>query len=149
MTNPKEHLKVHFDNLQLPYDAQSFLMLLWDVFQNLDDWRDGAELTPKEIELAIYKVLVLLPGHSFFIMNHTALAHALSTATMKWFGANAVEDAKEVNEASFVWRAIYYDIVLLVVNLVHGYEVARDVSGYVTKMYGEKYEEYVEEFKHG
>ena len=147
MLNPKKHLKVHFDNLQLPFEAQDFLMLLWDVFQDLDDWRDNQQLSPKEVELAIYKVLVLLPAHSFYIRHHVALAHALSGAVLKWCGSNAVEDAKEVNETSFVWRAIYYDIVLLCVTLAHGYEYARDMAGYVTKMYGEKYEEYVEEFK--
>ena len=147
MDTSTKALSIHFTNLDLPLEAQDFLLLVWEIFQSLDDWRDEEKLSAEEIEEAIYKVLGVLPRHAFFVTHHADLSSALSVAVLKWFAANQMEDAKEVTETSFVWRAGYYDIVLLVVNLVHGYKNARKASAYVAKMYGEEYKDYVEEFK--
>ena len=46
-----------------------------------------------------------------------------------------------------MWRAAYYDLILEVVYLVHGYKDAALASDYVAKMYGETFEDYVKEFK--
>jgi hypothetical protein len=45
-----------------------------------------------------------------------------------------------------MWRAGYYDIILTVVQLCHGAEVAKESAHMVMRMYGEKLEDYLEEF---
>jgi hypothetical protein len=45
-----------------------------------------------------------------------------------------------------MWRAGYYDIILTVVQLCHGQEVAKESAHLIMRMYGEKYEDYLEEF---
>jgi hypothetical protein len=45
-----------------------------------------------------------------------------------------------------MWRAAYYDLILEVVRLVHGFDEAANAAEYVAKLYGETYEDYVKEF---
>lgn len=140
-------LIVHFNNLELPIEAQDWLLDYWDVIQGLDDWRDNDEVDPKEKEKVIYQVLVNMPANPFFRTNAYALLPVMSNMVLKWIGANKLEDNKEELSKSYMWRAAYYDLILEVVRLVHGYAVAADVADYVAKMYGEKLEEYMKEFK--
>lgn len=135
--------------LGLSPQAVSWLVDLWEVTQVFDDFRDGDEVSEKECEHAIYQALVSLPCNPFYLQNASVLAPVLSQFIIKWTGANAVEDAKEVNETSFVWRSGYYDVVVCAVTIERGYKEAMELSPYILKMYGEKYEDYLEEFNNG
>jgi hypothetical protein len=70
----------------------------------------------------------------------------LSNAILKWQASDHVEREGDVDARSFMWRAGYYDIILTVVQLCHGAEVAKESAHMVMRMYGEKLEDYLEEF---
>tara|TARA_R110000796_G_scaffold151125_1_gene267680 strand:- start:292 stop:729 length:438 start_codon:yes stop_codon:yes gene_type:complete len=141
-----ESLKVHFDNLALPPEAQDWLLALYDSLQALDDWYDGDFVDQRQKELQIYNILVILPSNPFYQRFVTYLTPLVSNLVLKWVGANALEYNKEEFEKAFMWRAAFYDVVLEVVRITHGAEKAMLVADYVAKMYGEKYEDYKKEF---
>jgi hypothetical protein len=143
----KQELIIHFNNLNLPIDTQLWLTDFWDVIQGLDDWRDNDTVDSLEKEKVIYQVMVALPSNPFFQRHAQHLLPIMSNLVLKWIAANKLEDNKEELNKAYMWRAAYYDLVLEVVRLVHGYENAALVSDYVAKMYGESFEEYVKEFQ--
>jgi len=143
----KKELFVHFANLELPPDAKGWLSDFWDVIQGLDDWRDNDAVDAKDKELVIYKVMVALPANPFFKQFSNHLLPIMSNLVLKWIGANKLEDNKEELNKAYMWRAAYYDLILEVVCLVHGYEAASNVAPYVAKMYGENFEDYKKEFE--
>jgi len=140
-------LLVHFNNLNLPIDSQLWLSDFWNVIQGLDDWRDNDAVDPVEKEKVIYQVMVAMPSNPFFQNNAQHLLPIMSNLVLKWIAANRLEDNKEELHKAYMWRAAYYDLVLEVVRLVHGYENAAIASEYVAKMYGETFEDYVKEFE--
>jgi hypothetical protein len=146
-TNMHEQLLIHFNNLKLPLHAQEWLLNFWDVIQGLDDWRDNDAVDATEKELVIYKVMVAMPSNPFFQQHANHLLPIVSNLVLKWIAANKLEDNKEDLHKAYMWRAAYYDLILEVVRLVHGYVEASIVSDYVAKMYGETFEDYVKEFK--
>jgi hypothetical protein len=142
-----DQLYIHFNNLKLPADAQVWLYDFWDVIQGLDDWRDNDEVAADEKEKVIYQVMVAMPMNPFFQRHANSLLPIMSNLVLKWIAANRLEDNKEEFSKAYMWRAAYYDLVLEVVRLVHGYVDASIASVYVAKMYGESFEDYVKEFK--
>jgi hypothetical protein len=141
-----ESLTIHFNNLKLPLVAQEWLLDFWDVIQGLDDWRDNDPVDNKEKEKVIYQIMVNMPSNPFFQKYASHLLPIMSSLVLKWIAANKLEDNKEELNKAYMWRAAYYDLVLEVVRLVHGYKEAAIVSDYVAKMYGESFEDYVKEF---
>ena len=71
----------------------------------------------------------------------------MSNLVLRWIGANKLEENKEELHKAYMWRAAYYDLILEVVRLVHGFEEAAKVSDYIAKLYGESFEDYVREFQ--
>ena len=143
-----EVIQRHLAALELSPEASSWLLMVWDCIQGLDDWVDNDEVHKPTKEAVIYKVLVVLPSHPFFLNYQPHLTPVLSNAVLKWIGANHLEDAGEASERSFMWRASYYDLVLEVVRIVHVIDTSLRVAGEVAKMYGETYQDYLKEFKH-
>ena len=143
----KQELVTHFNNLSLPLSAQQWLLDFWDVLQGLDDWRDNDSVDSNEKEKVIYQVMVAMPSNLFFQQYANHLLPIMSNLVLKWIGANKLEDNKEELNKAYMWRAAYYDLILEVVYLVHGYKDAALASDYVAKMYGETFEDYVKEFK--
>jgi hypothetical protein len=143
----KQELVTHFNNLSLPLSAQQWLLDFWDVLQGLDDWRDNDSVDSNEKEKVIYQVMVAMPSNLFFQQYANHLLPIMSNLVLKWIGANKLEDNKEELSKAYMWRAAYYDLILEVVYLVHGYKDAALASDYVAKMYGETFEDYVKEFK--
>lgn len=143
------NVEQHLINLGFSDQAIAWLVDLWNVTQTFDDFRDGDPVGNEECERAIYKALVTMPCNPFYLRNAVTLAPVVSQFVIKWSGANTVEDAKEVNETSFVWRSGYYDVVVCVATIEHGYETAMKLSPFILKLYGEKYEDYLEEFNNG
>jgi len=66
---------------------------------------------------------------------------------LKWQASDVVEREGKADEKSFVWRAGYYDLVLASVQICHGPEIAIKMAPYVMALYGEKFEDYMREFK--
>jgi hypothetical protein len=133
--------------LNLPLSAQKWLIDFFWVIQGLDDWRDNDPVEPKQKEKVIYQVMVELPQNHFFQTNSHNLLPLVSILVLKWIGANKLEDNREQLHKAYMWRAAYYDLILEVVRLVHGFDGAASAAEYVAKLYGETYEDYVKEFE--
>jgi hypothetical protein len=132
--------------LNLPPTAQRWLLDFFNVIQGLDDWRDNDPIEPKQKEKVIYQVMVELPQNHFFQTYSHNLLPLVSILVLKWIGANKLEDNREQLHKAYMWRAAYYDLILEVVRLVHGFDGAAGAAEYVAKLYGETYEDYVKEF---
>ena len=140
-----EALEDHFINaLDLPQPAADWLLDLWRVIQVFDDIHDGDEVA--DVMPALWAGLVTMPGNPFYLTNAAALQAAVATAILKWHAANEAEDARQADERSYVWRAAYYDVVLLAVLLSHGQAEALRLAPVVMMMYGEPFAAYQEEF---
>lgn len=138
-------LKDHFDNqLGLPPAAIDWLLDLWHTIQAFDDMQDGDPV--EDAMPALWGALVSMPGNPFYQSNATALQGAIATAILKWHAANVAEENGRADERSFMWRAAYYDVVLLVVLLCHGQAEALRLAPTVMMMYGEPFADYREEF---
>ena len=133
--------------LNLPEPTVRWLLDFWSVIQGLDDWRDNDEVSPQEKESVIYKVMFLLPNNTFFQYHSKELLPIVSNLVLRWIGANRLEDNREDLHKAYMWRAAYYDLILEVVRLVHGFEAAANASDFVAKLYGETFEDYVKEFQ--
>ena len=133
--------------LNLPTAAQRWLIDFFWVIQGLDDWRDNDPVEPKQKEKVIYQVMVELPQNHFFQTNSHNLLPLVSILILKWIGANKLEDNREQLHKAYMWRAAYYDLILEVVRLIHGFDGAASAAEYVAKLYGETYEDYVKEFE--
>ncbi len=133
--------------LNLPEPTVRWLLDFWSVIQGLDDWRDNDEVSPQEKEAVIYKVMFLLPNNPFFQYHSKELLPIVSNLVLRWIGANRLEDNREDLHKAYMWRAAYYDLILEVVRLVHGFEAAANASDFVARLYGETFEDYVKEFQ--
>jgi len=133
--------------LNLPFAAQKWLIDFFAVIQGLDDWRDNDPVEPLQKEKVIYQVMVELPQNHFFQTHSHNLLPLVSILVLKWIGANKLEDNREQLHKAYMWRAAYYDLILEVVRLIHGFDAAANAAEYVVKLYGETYEDYVKEFQ--
>lgn len=147
--SPEYWLKRHFrDSLDLPDEAVDWLIALWEVIQLFDDVADDDPIDRDDLDQVIFNALVGMPANPFFQKNASVLFPLLSIMILKWKASDTVERAGEACATSFVWRAGYYDIVLAVVQLVHGTEAAMEIGHAVLKMYGETLEDYMKEMHH-
>ena len=137
--------------LELPPHALQWLIDLNQAVQGLDDWHDEDPIPQNEKLKVIHLCLVGLSGNPFFLQNYHRLLPLLNSFILKWSAANDIEDnrLKEHLPKAYMWRAGFYDIVLEVVSIVYGFDVASNLSSYVLKMYGETYDEYSKEFLNG
>ena len=146
---PEESLKVNFvEALDLPAPAVVWLLDIWHLAQVFDDVADGDAVDRKDLDRAVWGAMVVAPTNPFFTEHAATLQPALAMAVLKWQAADAAERAGQADERSFVWRAAFYDIVLLVVLLVHGYPRAVELAPMVMALYGEDFADYRKEFPH-
>lgn len=147
--SPEYWLERNFvEVLELPPAAVTWLLDLWHVSQTFDDLADGDPVDRATLDETIWRTLVGLPGNAFFQANCMSLLPALATAILKWKGSDTAEREGHVDARTFVWRAAYYDIVLLTVSLCRGPKIALEMADEVMKLYGEKFEDYLKEFSY-
>jgi len=140
-------LERHFvEQLNLPRSAVLWLLDLWRTIQVFDDVADGDPVDRQALDEVIWATLVDMPGNAFFQANATNLLPMLATAILKWKASDTVEREGRADEKSFVWRAAYYDIILLTVSLCHGPKVAMAQADTVLGLYGETFDDYRKEF---
>ena len=132
--------------LGLPNDAIQFLLDIWSAIQLFDDVADKDEIKRSDLDRVIWYLLVGIHGNAFFEARKHALLPVVATIILKWQASDAVERDGGADAKSYVWRAGYYDLVLLVVQLCHGVDIATKLAPTVMKMYGEKLEDYMKEF---
>ena len=88
-----------------------------------------------------------MPGNAWFLAHAGALLPAVAQMVLKWQASDTVERAGNADARSFVWRAGYYDVVLMAVLLAHGPDAAQRAAHAVLSLYGERLEDYLAEFK--
>lgn len=148
MDHSKQALEMHFTRLHLPLEAGNWLLLVWDLFQSFDDvYDEPTKLTMHDREQLVWQALISYPTHPFYMQHCAFLAPLMSNTILKWVAANKAESTGGADHRSFMWRAGYYDIILAVCSLVLSPAEAMGSADYVMRMYGEKYEDYKEEFK--
>lgn len=129
-------------------EAHDWLLSLWNAIQVFDDMADGDFPDRENLFAAVADTLVMMPGNPFFRANMDTLLPLVAVAILKWRASDDAEIDGQPSEMSFAWRAGFYDIVLAVVQIVHGLDVAKDAARYVMNLYGENYAEYAKEFTH-
>lgn len=130
----------------LPDEPREWLLALWNLAQVFDDMADGANPDRDDVDRAILDALVNMPENAFFLHHRETLLPLVAVAILKWKASDTAERNGAVSPMSFVWRAGFYDIVLAVIQLVHGQQVAMDVCHKVMELYGEDFDAYRAEF---
>ena len=130
----------------LPQPAIEWLMMVFDAIQVFDDVADGDTVERKDLNATIWNTMVGMHQNQFFITNSHHLVPLLATAIMKWQASDQAERAGEADARSFVWRAGYYDLILMAVSITHGPGFATKNAHLVMELYGEKFEDYMKEF---
>jgi hypothetical protein len=134
--------------LALPAPATEWLLMLWGAIQVFDDVADGDPVEREDLNAAIWNTLVGMNQNSFWAANSLTLAPVVATMILKWQGSDQAERAGNADARSYVWRAGYYDVVMMVVALCHGTKYATDNAHLVMALYGETLEDYMKEFSH-
>lgn len=141
-----ERLQSHFANLGFPADASAWLLDVWRCLQVFDDVADGDRVDRGELNKAIWACFVSMPDNAFFSAKRTTLVPVLATQILKWQASDAAERGGKADARSYMWRAGYYDVVLIVAALIHGPEKATELAETAMRMYGEDYADYIGEF---
>ena len=130
----------------LPKTAVEWLMMVYDALQVFDDVADGDPVERKDLNATIWNTLVGMHQNAFFIANSNHLTPLLATMILKWQASDTAERNKQADAKSFMWRAGFYDLILMAVSLLHGAEYAATHGHHVMALYGEKFEDYMKEF---
>lgn len=131
----------------LPAPAVDWLMALFDVIQVFDDVADGDAVDRPDLNKAILDSLVRMPANQFYLTYPAALSSALQTMILKWQASDRLEREGNAGPKAYMWRAGFYDVVLLVVSLCHGPEATQEAAHLVLELYGESLEDYMKEFE--
>lgn len=138
------------ENLQrvfaLPAPAVEWLTMLWGVIQVFDDVADGDPVDREDLNAAIWNTLVGMNQNAFWQANSHTLAPILASAILKWQASDKAERSGNADARSFVWRAGFYDVVLIVIAACHGTQYATNAAEQVMRLYGETFEDYLKEF---
>ena len=139
-------LRKHFETLMLPTEAAEWLLMLWQAIQTFDDYADGDQVERQALDATIWNTLVAMPQNPFFMRHASSLLPVLSTMVLKWQASDRVEREGSADARSFTWRAGYYELVLMAVQLIHGPAAAPSVAHKVLGIYGENLDSYLAEF---
>ncbi len=147
---PTDVLKEFMDEiLQLPPDASDWLIGLWDATQFMDDVADKDDIPRQQFDNALNQLLVQMPANSFFANNAAQLLTSVAVFISKWQASDFLERMNRADEKTFMWRAGFYDVVLVVTILCHGLQKATKMAPDILSLYGETYDSYREEFANG
>jgi hypothetical protein len=136
------------NKFSLPKGAVDWLMMLYDAAQMFDDIADGDEITRDTLNSVLWNVFIDMPMNPFYRANADTLWPVMANAILKWQGSDRTERLRSANAMSFVWRASIYDVVLMVYAIIHGHKKAAQNADRIMAIYGESFDDYMEEMKH-
>jgi len=142
----EQNLKITFENLKLPPLAIAWLCDMWASIQLFDDVADKDEIKREDLDRVIWALFIGMNRNMFWVQNSLQLMPIIEMQILKWQASDKAELGGRANEQSYMWRAGYYDLVLMVYYLCHGENMARVQSENILKQYGETFEEYKKEF---
>lgn len=143
----KNWLTQNLIDFGLSAPAIEWLLMLWDAIQVFDDVADGDEVKREDLDVVIWNSLVGMHQNVFWQANANSLLPVVATMVLKWQASDQAERDGKADARSFIWRAGYYDVVLMVVTLCHPAKQAKELSRHVMELYGEKFENYLKEFE--
>lgn len=143
---PEQILSQSFETLGLPPDAAKWLLDVWRAIQVYDDVADGDTVARDDLDRTIWASLVGLQINPFHMQNAASLVPVLALQILKWQASDVIERRGDADARSYMWRAGYYDLVLLVALMIHGPEKATALGPIIMQMYGETFEDYMKEF---
>ena len=147
--NAKYWIKENLEKLcQLPPSATDWLLMVWDTIQVFDDVADGDVVERADLNAVIWHTMVAMHQNPFFANHSQTLTPMLASMILKWQASDTAERQGNANAMSFVWRAGYYDVVLMSVTLTHGSDFATKNAHLIMALYGEQLEDYLKEFNH-
>lgn len=135
-------------HLALPDDAVLWLIDMWETIQTFDDLVDSDQVDRAALNDLIWRVLVRLPDNTFFRAHQASLLPIVGLCILKWQASDQRERANLADAKTYMWRAGYYELVLMAVLLHHGMRTAQEAASFVMDMYGESLEDYLKEFDH-
>lgn len=127
-------------------DAVEFLNIVWRSIQFIDDVQDGDKPKTSTTDF-MHDMFFTLHTNLFYINHFQSLNSAIFVMIAKWHAANVFEERGEPTHLSFVWRAGFYDLALLVFYLCKGYKNGVIAAPTILSYYGEDYNAYIQEFK--
>jgi len=141
------NLRIQLDKIQLSPAAVDWLCDLYAVIQLFDDVADGDGIERRDLDRVIWASLIGMNTNEFWLENMGTLIPIMGAAILKWQASDHAERDGVANAVSFVWRAGFYDLVLIAAQLCHGREVAQSLAPTIMGIYGETYEKYQKEFE--
>ena len=138
----EQNLRAALDALGLPPSPTEYLCELYNSFQVFDDAYDRDEANKKDVERAVWWSFVGQAANDFYSQKSAELTPVVAVQILKWRAANEAEEAGRADAQSYMHRAGFYDIVMLVCHLC-GVEASHDT---VLRLYGETFEDYKKEF---
>lgn len=142
-----DSLKANLQNI-LPPHAVDWLLMVFQAIQLFDDVADGDEVKRDDLNSVIWNTLVCMGQNPFYRENSSVLTPLMGAMILKWQASDTVERYGIADAKSFNWRAGYYDLVLMAVQLTQGTEFATKNAHIVLGLYGETLEDYLKEFEH-
>lgn len=146
MAMPVAILRQNFEALELPQDAADMLIQLWNAAQFFDDCADGGRIKRADLNRTLWDCLVGIQLNRFYANNSAMLIPVISVAIMKWQGSDAAERKGAADARSYMWRAGFYDLVMMACVIAHGPEKAATLADAVMSIYGETLADYMGEF---
>lgn len=136
------------DRMGLSDDACDWLVMLWQAIQHFDDVADGDAIARDDGVMIGWNTLIAMPGNVFFQRNSSVLLPAMALQFAKWKASDDAEREGGASATSFVWRAGYYDMILLAVQCEKGGAAGLEVGQHVMALYGEDFAAYMKEMNH-
>ena len=143
----KESLRRNFvEVFALSAAAIDWLLMMWDISQAFDDVVDGMVMTGRDYDALIFNSLVGIQVQPFYAEHQSILRPLVALCILKWKGSDIAERQGSASAKSYMWRAAYYDLVLMALNLCHGPATAMENAHRVMDLYGETFADYEKEF---
>lgn len=146
--NHSDILQSHLETIGLPADAVRWLVDMWQAIQTFDDVADGDAVSRGDLDRALWSSLCGLQMNPFHVQNAAALVPVVALQILKWHGSDVAERAGAADARSYMWRAGFYDLVLMVTALSLGVDASREKAALIMGMYGETLPDYLKEFPH-
>lgn len=135
-------LSANLEAIGLPEEARAWLLDLWNLIQVLDDAFDDGPSDKASVSRATWAIFQNMPLNGFFRQYAAVLQPILVLQLLKWEAANTAEAADGADERSYMWRAGYYEVVLMCCHLC-GLD---GMGATCMALYGETFDEYMEGF---
>jgi hypothetical protein len=148
----KQSLVTFFNEAYQGNQAAVMLAItLFDISQAWDDLIDGDSISTKDINQCFLNCLFVLPTNPI-AQAMPELPHHIYNVFLRWRDATWLERNEPTEDnlnKCYMLRAGFYDIFVLIAAKLYGDDYARRVGPAIRKFYGEKLNEYKQEFQHG